>query len=131
MLRSLRWMLFLGAFLPVYSAAAAASHTPYAPNADDATSWCETQTETLADDICYFDGIPSSDKPDAKPARRTLVVFLHGVVPPDSGWQWTQHKALVREAKRLGFAVLMPRAPRRSYGRKGDLYSWPTAVAAQ
>ncbi len=129
MLRSLRLVLFLGAFLPVHSAAAAASRAQDAP-ADP--QWCDEQTETLADDICYFDGTPaSSDKADAKPVRRTLVVFLHGVVPPDSTWQWTQHKALVRDAKHLGFAVLMPRAPRRSYGRKGDLYSWPTAVAAQ
>jgi len=118
MLRSLGWVLVLGAGF-MGSARSAEAAKPV----DSTEPWCEAQTETLADDVCYFDG--TSGK------RRTLVVFLHGVVPPNATWQWTQHRALVREAKRLGFAVLMPHAPRRSYGRKGELYSWPTAVAAQ
>ncbi|WP_394823906.1 alpha/beta hydrolase [Pendulispora albinea] len=101
-------------------------------SAESDEPWCEAQTETLPDDVCYFDGGAGKSGAAGKSGqRRTLVVFLHGVIPPNTTWQWTQHRALVREAKQLGFAVLMPRAPRRSYGRKGELYSWPTAVAAQ
>ncbi|HWL86922.1 MAG TPA: PHB depolymerase family esterase [Polyangiaceae bacterium] len=108
--------IFMGSAGPTEAAPRAAPRSP------EASSWCAPETETLADDVCYFDG--------AEGARRTLVVFLHGVIPPNTTWQWTQHHALVHEAKRLGFAVLMPRAPRRTFD-KGDLYAWPTAVSAQ
>jgi predicted esterase len=62
----------------------------------------------------------------------TLVVFLHGVIKPNSGWQHAQQRAVARAAERYQFFVLMPRG-RRGVGPKGmeDWWTWPTAVKHQ
>jgi predicted esterase len=60
------------------------------------------------------------------------VVFLHGVIKPDTTWQWAQQRAIARAAQRKGFSVLMPRG-RRGIGpaQMKDWWTWPTSVAAQ
>jgi predicted esterase len=87
-------------------------------------AWCAPELETLADDVCYFDPPPSS-------APRTLVIFLHGLIKPDSTWQWSQQRGIVRGAKTHGFSVLMPRG-RRGVGPGGmQSVAWPLSAAAQ
>lgn len=65
-------------------------------------------------------------------ARSTLVIFLHGVIKPESGWQHAQQRAIARAARRYGFSVLMPRG-RLGVGPKGmeDWWTWPTSVKQQ
>jgi predicted esterase len=63
---------------------------------------------------------------------RTLVIFLHGVIQPDTGWQWAQQRGAARAGAKHGFSVLMPRG-RRGIGPKTmeDWWTWPTAASAQ
>lgn len=84
-----------------------------------AVSWCAPETEALSDHLCYVDGRKSPD------ARRTLVVFLHGAIAENTDWQWTQERALVRQAKASGFQAIFPRSP---LGKGG--YVWPGSPAS-
>jgi len=98
-----------------------------APPADAAAAlWCAADLETLPSEVCAFE--PS--KPAAGP--RTLVVFLHGVVKPETSWQWAQQRGAARAAAQHGFTVIMPRG-RRGVGPPGmeDWWTWPTSAAAQ
>jgi predicted esterase len=101
------------------SAAATAMPTPASQ------AWCAPDLETLAGDVCHVDVAP-------KDGRRTLVIFLHGVIQPDSGWQWQQQRGIARAAKRLGFSAIMPRG-RRGIGppKMTDWWTWPTSHVAQ
>ncbi|WP_437502668.1 alpha/beta hydrolase [Sorangium sp. So ce1099] len=74
------------------------------------------------------------------PGPRVLVIFLHGVVQPDSGWQWAQQRGAARAGARRGVAVLMPRGrrgigpravPRSASTSMEDWWCWPTSAAAQ
>jgi predicted esterase len=115
---------------PVAAALAFASlaATPASPVArsvarptNAAPAWCAPETEALAGDICHVDHNEGD--------RRTLVVFLHGVVPRASTWQWTQQRAIVREARYFHFAAIMPRAP--AVGPRGaGGFAWPGAADA-
>lgn len=89
-------------------------------------AWCAPDLGVLANDVCFAPGAGT------KGDRRTLVVFLHGVISPDSGWQWNQQRGMAIAAKRLGFTVLLPRG-RRGIGPKGmtDWWTWPTAARFQ
>lgn len=81
--------------------------------------WCAPETEALSDHLCYVDGRKSPD------ARRTLVIFLHGAIAENTDWQWTQERALVRQAKASGFQAIFPRSP---LGKGG--YVWPGSLAS-
>jgi predicted esterase len=89
-------------------------------------AWCAPELETLAGDVCHF--TPKK----ATGGRRTLVVFLHGVIEPGSGAQWMQQRGIVRAAERLGFSVLAPRG-RQGIGppKMRDWHAWPTSHVAQ
>jgi predicted esterase len=89
-------------------------------------AWCAPELGVLAHDVCFAPGAGT------KGDRRTLVIFLHGVIQPDSGWQWTQQRGMAMAARRLGFTVLLPRG-RRGIGPPGmtDWWTWPTAARAQ
>jgi dienelactone hydrolase len=106
----------------VATLAAAALALPPRPAAGDVSSkrWCAPEVAELSDHVCFFDGTP----PDA--TRRTLVVYLHGMLATTPGFQYVQQRALAREAKALGFTVLFPTSPLVSDG-----YYWPTSAAAQ
>ena len=87
--------------------------------ADAPPPWCAPETETLPSSVCHFDGNEAG--------RRTLVIFLHGVVPKSSTWQWTQQRAILREARQFHFAAIMPRAlPVGPNGAAG--FAWPGSV---
>ncbi|MBX3182392.1 MAG: hypothetical protein KIT72_08915 [Polyangiaceae bacterium] len=92
--------------------------------------WCAPELRRLelsCDDcaVCAFE-LGSKEPTD------TLVIFLHGVVKGDSGWQHNQQRALVRAARANGFDLLAPRG-RRGVGPK-DMerwWTWPTRSALQ
>jgi pimeloyl-ACP methyl ester carboxylesterase len=88
----------------------------------DASSWCAPEVETLPGGICHIDG--------RREGRRTLVIFLHGLIARGTTWQWTQHRAMARNAKNLGFAVIMPTAPPVGPGGSGG-YAWPGATPSR
>ncbi|MBI5532451.1 MAG: dienelactone hydrolase family protein [Deltaproteobacteria bacterium] len=93
----------------------------------DEVPWCPEGIETLAGSVCAV--VPDS-LPDNVP--RTLVIFLHGVVQPGSGWQHNPIRGMGAAAKRLGFALIAPRG-RRGVARAemNDYWAWPTSSAAQ
>jgi predicted esterase len=80
--------------------------------------------ERLADDVCFHAG-----KVDEQ--RRTLVIFLHGLVQKGAGWQHNQQRAILRGAKRLGFSVITPRGRDGANRRGPDMVAWPTSAKAQ
>lgn len=96
-----------------------------APAPGASSRWCASELEELGSAACV-----------SVPARLreplTLVLFLHGVVKPETNWQWAQQRALARAAATHGFIALMPRG-RRGHGPRGmeDWWTWPTSVRAQ
>ncbi len=116
-------------------------------------AWCAPELTTLAGEVCSYQapaakaaepakpieppGEPSG-KADQAPAKApeaatdTLVIFLHGVIKADSGWQYNQQRALLRAAKVNHFDLLAPRG-RRGIGPKDmeDWWTWPTKSSAQ
>jgi predicted esterase len=99
--------------------AASASASASAP-------WCAGDLETLPGEVCAF------TPPRLAAGPRTLVVFLHGVIKPDTTWQWAQQRGAARAAAQHGFTVIMPRG-RRGIGPPSmeDWWTWPTSASAQ
>lgn len=100
--------------------------TSPAPAPAPSAPWCAPELVTLPGEVCAF--TPAKEAP----GPRTLVIYLHGVIQPDSGWQWAQQRGAARAGARHGLAVLMPRG-RRGIGPKTmeDWWTWPTGVSAQ
>ncbi|WP_437764674.1 hypothetical protein WMF27_34075 [Sorangium sp. So ce281] len=107
-------------------AAAPLASAPASPQDPAAARWCAPELALLPGEVCAF--LPAREAP----GPRVLVIFLHGVVHPDSGWQWAQQRGAARAGARHGAAVIMPRG-RRGIGPKTmeDWWCWPTASAAQ
>jgi predicted esterase len=81
-------------------------------------AWCAPEMDPLADDVCHIEGTPAPD------GRRTLVIFLHGVIAKNTMWQWLQERGIARSAKQLHFEAIVPQAPR--VGPKGaGGFAWP------
>jgi predicted esterase len=93
---------------------------PIASAADEAKPWCAPEVSELSDHVCFSDGGPPAD------GRRTLVVYLHGLLATTPGFQWLQQRAMALHAKRLGFVALLPTSP-----LVGNAYVWPTSLKAQ
>lgn len=83
-------------------------------------SWCAPEVTELSDHVCYFDGGPGDDD------RRTLVIYLHGMLADTPGFQYLQQRAMALHAKRHHFTVLLPTSPKTPGG-----FVWPTSQAAQ
>jgi len=82
--------------------------------------WCAPEVSELADHVCFSDGGAPAD------GRRTLVVYLHGLLATTPGFQWLQQRAMALHAKRLGFTVLLPTSP-----KVDNAYVWPTSHRAE
>jgi predicted esterase len=82
-------------------------------------AWCGAESEALPGDVCYVDG-------RAKAGRRTLVIWLHGVIPTSSTWSWNHQRMLRRVAKQHGIELLFPRGVAGN-----ELYAWPGTAKAQ
>ncbi|MDB4933297.1 MAG: hypothetical protein JWP87_269 [Labilithrix sp.] len=87
----------------------------------DAKPWCGSDVTTLSDHVCYVDGNGST----STTTRRTLVIYLHGVLAKTPGFQYVQQRWMAQEAKSNGFTLLMPTAP-----DEGALYAWPGTAKA-
>ncbi|MDP9001608.1 MAG: hypothetical protein M3O46_16035 [Myxococcota bacterium] len=82
--------------------------------------WCAPEVSQLSDQVCFFEGGTPAD------GRRTLVIYLHGLLATTPGFQWLQQRAMAIHAKRLAFTVLLPTSP-----QVGNAYVWPTSRTAQ
>lgn len=91
---------------------------------DVRTPWCVEGVRGLDEDACYVPG---------KAGDRTLLVYLHGIVPPErESAQKTTVQGAVREAsERAGITALVPRG-RVGLGPKfaSTWWAWPTAPEA-
>jgi len=86
----------------------------------DEKPWCAPEVNELSDHVCYAEGTTPKD------GRRTLVIYLHGMLATNPGFPWLQHRAMALHANRLGFTVLMPTSPRHE-----NEFVWPTSESAQ
>jgi predicted esterase len=83
-------------------------------------AWCAPEFDALPGgaDVCHIQGTPSAD------GRRTLVIFLHGLIAKNTTWQWLQERGIARSAKQLHFEVIVPQgAPVGVNGSGG--FAWP------
>lgn len=87
---------------------------------DASVPWCAAEVSDLEEHACYFEGAPRAD------GRRTLVIYLHGMLAETPGFAWLQQRSMASYAKQLGFTVLMPTSPKAKGG-----YYWPTSLPAQ
>jgi predicted esterase len=85
--------------------------------------WCAPEMEPLGHDVCHVAGSPSPD------GRRTLVIFLHGVIAKNTMWQWLQERAIARSAKALHFDAIVPQAPAVGPGGAGG-FAWPGGASS-
>lgn len=114
MSRSLLRVL-VGVVACVFAIALSAREAAAAP----APAWCGEGTEALPSDVCYIDGRGAA-------GRRTLVIWLHGVIAKDSNWSQNHEKMLSRMAKQTGIEMLFPK------GVTGDsLVAWPGTAKSQ
>jgi len=104
----------------VFMVVLALALAPRASAAPAAKPWCAPEVAELSDHMCFFEGGP------APSGKRTLVIYLHGMLVDMPGFQYVQQRALANEAKALGFTVLFPTSPKTQDG-----YYWPTSEAAQ
>ena len=87
--------------------------------ASAATTWCADGYEALPSDVCHIDGRGAS-------GRKTLVIWLHGVIGKDTSWSHNHEKMLARLAKATGIEILFPK------GVLGEqVYAWPGTADAQ
>jgi predicted esterase len=83
-------------------------------------AWCGKESEALPGDVCYVDGRGAAG------GRRTLVIWMHGVIAKNTTWSWNHQHMLRRMARQHGIELLFPR------GMEGDsLYAWPGTLQAQ
>lgn len=117
------WLLFAALTLLGTPSFAAPKHgaKPTKKHVPRDVPWCTPEVEALHEDVCYIDG-----RGGKQAGKRTLVVFLHGLIAKHTDWSWTQEKALLRQAKASGFEAIFPRAP-----DTGSSYAWPGGVEGQ
>ena len=98
---------------------------PMAPAGERERAWCAPELISLSEGVCVV-------VPSRLVEPREVVVFLHGVIKPDSDWQFAQQRAVARAARTHGFVAVMPRG-RRGVGPSGmqQWWTWPTSAAAQ
>jgi predicted esterase len=100
------------------SIAHAQDTTAKAP-ANAAQPWCGSDSEALPNDVCYVDGRKKGE-------RRTLVIWLHGVIAKNTNISWSHQKMLRRIAKQNGVELLFP------HGTSLDtVYGWPGTIDSQ
>lgn len=89
------------------------------------TPWCSSEVAALESDVCVA-GAPKPGGPN------DLVIFLHGVIAPNTTWQFTQEKAMLNAANFYHFTAIMPRGVQGA-GPEGmkSFFAWPTAQAAR
>lgn len=109
---------------PLLVGALACATLPAAAETEQPAPWCAPEMERLDGDVCFHRGKLDDE-------RRTLVIFLHGLVQKGEGWQHNQQRAILRGAKRLSFAIITPRGRDGANRRGPDMVAWPTSAKAQ
>jgi predicted esterase len=119
---------FTAGALALLAAACLIGHAPAATASDKAKftlatlsyqpAWCAEEMDPLGDDVCHVPGTPAPD------GKRTLVIFLHGVIAKNTMWQWLQERGIGRVAKELHFDAIVPQAPRVGPNGAGG-FAWP------
>ena len=102
------------------AAASAGSPGAKAPIPVADKPWCAPEVSELSDHVCFFDG------GETTAGRKTLVIYLHGLLATTPGFQYLQQRGMALHAKRLGFTVLLPTSP-----KVDNAYVWPTSQTAQ
>jgi predicted esterase len=89
---------------------------PALAEAKEAPAWCGPGFDALPGDVCHIDGRKSKDS-----ARRTLVIWLHGVIALNTDWSQQHQKMLARVAKYNEVEVIFP----KGLPSDGNVYAWP------
>jgi predicted esterase len=108
---------------PAASAAPEPAPPPREPPPNVSTDWCVEGLAALDEETCYV-------LPDG---ARTLLVYLHGIVPPTPASEQKERVelAVLHTAKRAGAAALVPRGVRGiGPGAARDWWAWPTEPGA-
>jgi len=103
------------------------THAPPPPAAPVTTDWCIEGLSALDEDACYV--LP----PLAAGQPRRLLVYLHGIVPPqpDSPQKHAVETAVLHASLRAGVAAIVPRGRRGiGPGQARDWWAWPTTSDA-
>jgi predicted esterase len=111
----MRFRLLAAASLATSLLTASSAHAGQAKD----KPWCGREATPLSDHVCYVDGGPDSR------GRRTLVIYLHGVLAKTPGFQYVQQRWMAKEAKSNAFTLLLPTAP-----SDRTSYTWPTSPKA-
>lgn len=82
--------------------------------------WCAPEAETLPHDVCYLNGATKDT------GRRTLVIFLGGVVAKNVSWQHNHMRGLLKLAKGNNIEAIYPKSPLTDAG-----YMWPGSLKDQ
>lgn len=95
-----------------------------APAPPAASEYCHSSLEKLSNGVCYFEG--GAVKGPGDTTRRTLVIFLHGLMEEGQGQEHPMQRGMVLYAKKHGFSLLVPRG-RNGVGpdRKASVIAWP------
>lgn len=121
---SLAPAVFLAAFAPGAPGVARAEDA--APTAGPIAGFCEAPSVPVGDEACAI--LPPSLP--AAPEPLELLVYLHGIVPPEgpSPAKANVFRTVAAAANRAGAVALLPRGV-RGVGPKGakDWFAWPTA----
>jgi predicted esterase len=120
--KSLLRTAILAGFLALSATASAEDKAKIArsPKPSGPVAWCGEGTTALPNGLCHIDG----GQPEN--GKRTLVIFLHGMIAKDVDWQWLQERALIRQAKTSKFEAVFAQAPLSPGG-----YIWPGTKEAQ
>lgn len=97
------------------------SAPPPAPPPPEPTSseWCGEGVASWPGDVCHIDGRQGGE-------RKTLVIWLHGVIGKNTHWSQDHVKMLTRVAKETKIELLFPK------GILGEqVYGWPGTAEAQ
>lgn len=83
------------------------------------SEWCGEGVESWPGDVCHIDGRQGGP-------RKTLVIWLHGVIGKNTHWSQDHVKMLSRVAKETKIEILFPK------GILGEqVYGWPGTAEAQ
>lgn len=88
--------------------------------AKEPAAWCGQGFEALPNDVCHIDGRKNHD------GKRTLVIWLHGVIGKKTDWSQKHQKMLQRVAKASNVEVIFPKAPEAD-----TVYAWPGTAESQ
>ena len=113
----------------------AAAHPDPAPGAvavppSDRAGWCIDALTPLEGDVCWAPAPPppttASAEAPASPRRRTLVIFLHGLLDDGRDWQHPIQRGMLAMSRHHDFALLAPRGLNGvGPGRLPGQIAWP------